>query len=77
QPANIQVTDGYTGQSSALTIAAGATVSYAWSEAKLYGWYDLIMTASKDADFRQQLAGRIETGQVSISDPAIGRRAAT
>ncbi len=76
-PANIQVTDGYTGQSAAHVILPGATVSHRWSAAKLYGWYDLILTSMLDPAFRQQFAGRIETGQVSISDPAIGRHTAS
>ena len=36
------------------------------------GWYDFILTAENDATFRQQLAGHVETGKDSITDPAIG-----
>jgi phospholipase C len=36
------------------------------------GWYDLIVTVSGDASFKYQLAGHVETGKASISDPAMG-----
>ncbi len=36
------------------------------------GWYDLIVTVSGDASFKYQLAGHVETGKDSISDPALG-----
>jgi hypothetical protein len=36
------------------------------------GWYDLIVKVSGDASFRYQLAGHVETGKESISDPALG-----
>jgi phospholipase C len=35
-------------------------------------WYDLTVTVAGDATFVRQFAGRVETGQPSISDPAIG-----
>jgi len=36
------------------------------------GWYDLIIEVSGDGSFRYQLAGHVETGKDSISDPALG-----
>ncbi len=36
------------------------------------GWYDLVVKVSGDASFRYQLAGHVETGKESISDPALG-----
>ena len=36
------------------------------------GWYDLIITVTGDPSFRYQLAGHVETGEDSISDPALG-----
>ena len=36
------------------------------------GWYDLIVTVSGHANFKYQLAGHVETGKDSISDPALG-----
>ncbi len=39
------------------------------------GWYNLIATFDQDPSFSQQLAGHVETGLDSISDPAIGATA--
>jgi phospholipase C len=39
---------------------------------QLYGWYDLIITVTGDPTFNYRLAGHVETGDDSISDPAIG-----
>jgi phospholipase C len=36
-----------------------------------FGWYDFVLTAAQDITFRQQLAGHLETGKDSISDPAM------
>jgi phospholipase C len=38
-----------------------------------HGWYDLTVTADTDAGFKWQLAGHVENGRPSISDPAMGR----
>ena len=35
-------------------------------------WYDLVVTVDGDADFRFELAGRIENGRDGITDPAMG-----
>jgi phospholipase C len=36
------------------------------------GWYDLAITSSGDAHFVRQLAGHVESGRASISDPSLG-----
>ena len=40
---------------------------------KSSGWYDLNVTMAGVAQFERRYAGRVETGQWSISDPAMGR----
>jgi phospholipase C len=37
-----------------------------------YGWYDLTVTVNTDATFVRRLAGHVETGRSSMSDPALG-----
>jgi phospholipase C len=37
-----------------------------------HGWYDLTLTASEAPGWSRRLAGRLETGKPSISDPAMG-----
>jgi phospholipase C len=39
---------------------------------RFYGWYDLIITVAGDPTFKYRLAGHVETGAESISDPALG-----
>jgi phospholipase C len=37
-----------------------------------FGWYDLSITVEGDQGFLRRLAGHVETGEASFSDPAIG-----
>jgi len=37
-----------------------------------HGWYDLTIVSAQDGGFLRRLAGHVETGRPSISDPAIG-----
>ncbi|HEY2021320.1 phospholipase domain-containing protein, partial [Paraburkholderia sp.] len=37
-----------------------------------HGWYDLAITVDSDASFARRLAGHVETGKSSMSDPALG-----
>ena len=37
-----------------------------------FGWYDLIIMVSEDPSFKYRLAGHVESGQDSFSDPAMG-----
>ena len=37
-----------------------------------HGWYDLTVVSAQDGGFLRRLAGHVETGKPSISDPAIG-----
>ena len=53
-----------------VTLAPGACVEQAWPLATSAGWYDLVVTADGSDRFLCRLAGRVETGQPSISDPA-------
>ena len=39
---------------------------------QFYGWYDLIVTVAGDPTFKYRLAGHVETGEDSFSDPALG-----
>ena len=39
---------------------------------ELRGWYDLVIKVEGDAHFLRRLAGHVETGRDSISDPAMG-----
>jgi phospholipase C len=40
--------------------------------AAIGGWYDLSVTSPEAPRYLRRLAGRLETGAPSISDPAMG-----
>ena len=52
-----------------IVVAPHRTIERRWSLAFSGGWYDFTVTA--DA-FERRFAGRMETGQDSVSDPAMG-----
>jgi phospholipase C len=71
--ANVTVTDAYTGKIvSALFARHGEEIVFDWSLEEFQGWYDLVITVKQDPTFQYRLAGHIETGRDSISDPAMG-----
>ena len=72
QPVRLVVTPaGYPkGPARHHTLAGGASLSDAWSVKDSAGWYDLAVTVGGSATFLRRLAGRVETGRPSTSDPA-------
>jgi phospholipase C len=68
----LHVYDAYTKRSVKQSLEPGGIMTWHWSLEDSYGWYDLTITADNDARFRQQLAGHVETGKNSASDPALG-----
>jgi phospholipase C len=51
-------------------LPAGASIVDVWSVKDSAGWYDLTVRADGSAGFMCRLAGRVETGRPSTSDPA-------
>ncbi|MGH8077714.1 MAG: phosphocholine-specific phospholipase C, partial [Lysobacter sp.] len=54
------------------TLAAGASVTDNWPLAATSHWYDFSVTSDTDITYVRRLAGHVETGLPSTSDPAIG-----
>ena len=48
------------------------SVSEFWPLDRSHGWYDFRITTPSDSSFQHRLAGHLETGRDSMSDPAIG-----
>jgi phospholipase C len=71
-PIDVQIVDGYTKQTATYTLKGHGTTVWRWSLEATSGWYDLTIEVPSDPSFRQQLAGHVETGSDSTSDPAIG-----
>jgi phospholipase C len=70
--ADVTVFDAYTGNVSTRHLQPHATFSNKMTLNQFYGWYDLIVAVGGDPSFEYRLAGHVETGQDSFSDPALG-----
>jgi phospholipase C len=70
--AGVNVLDAYTGHQTTQTVQPNAQFNGSLSLDQFHGWYDLIVTVSGDRSFQYRLAGHVETGQDSFTDPALG-----
>jgi phospholipase C len=71
--ATVTVVDAYSGER--ITRSLGGGFGHAEGVIPLErfrGWYDLLVTVAEDPGFQYRLAGHVETGRDSISDPAMG-----
>jgi phospholipase C len=71
----ISIFDAYTGKSEKRNVQPGHTATVYTQLHKSFGWYDLTVKTADDQGFARQLAGHVETGRPSVSDPAIGAKA--
>jgi phospholipase C len=69
----LTITDAY-GKShpAAYHLRPGARAVHTANPARSHGWYDLSVVSDQDGTFLRRLAGHVETGRPSMSDPAIG-----
>ena len=70
--ADVNILDAYTGTSSTSHLRGDQSIEGDLSLGEFYGWYDVIITVAEDPTFQYRLAGHVETGQDSFSDPAMG-----
>jgi phospholipase C len=63
--------EGEAGQN--LVLPSKGVVRSVWDLRGSDHWYDLTVTLADDPSFSQRLAGHLETGRVSRTDPGIGR----
>jgi phospholipase C len=70
--AEVTVMDAYTGRSITALLDPSQTFEDERPIEEFSGWYDRIVKVSADASFKYELAGHVETGEDSISDPALG-----
>ena len=72
-PVVVRSADAYAaGEPRAHRLAPGATITDTWRIAKAGHWYDITVEIAGQPPFQRRLAGHIETGRPSISDPALG-----
>jgi phospholipase C len=68
----VTVANAYDDDSVARVLRPGQRVHTQWSLKSSFGWYDLVVEADTDQRFLRRLAGHVEDGRDSASDPAIG-----
>jgi phospholipase C len=68
----VRVLDAYTGANVARFLDEGETFAHRVPVDASFGWYELSVQVDSDASFRRRLAGHLETGRDSMTDPAIG-----
>ena len=70
-PHTIQIRDqAYGARAVQKRAEAGQTIQLAWDVSHSQGWYDLQISSPQLPAFAHRLAGRMETGHDSVSDPA-------
>ncbi len=67
-----RLTNAYNGQVSTGDIKPGAAAEGTFGLNGTHGWYDFILEVEQDSSFHYQIAGHLETGSESRTDPAIG-----
>jgi phospholipase C len=70
--ATVSVLDAYSGNVVTRQLLPGQFFDDLWPRQDCFGWYDLGVTVAEDPTFDYRLAGHIETGRDSASDPALG-----
>jgi phospholipase C len=68
----VKVLEAYSRQTTSLELESGKRIQPYWSLKTTYGWYDFTVTVESDPSFSQQVAGHVEAGKDSMTDPAIG-----
>jgi phospholipase C len=71
QDVTINLTNGYSGEVLTSNVAGGGNGEHTFSLHKTHGWYDFTIEVAQDSTFRYQIAGHVETGEESFTDPAI------
>jgi phospholipase C len=66
--------DAYNARRITAVLRAGEKFSRPWPLERSFGWYDLTIDVDGDPSFLCQLAGHLETGRDSASDPAFAAR---
>jgi phospholipase C len=68
----LTLTSAYNGERSHVTVRRGSTVTVMVPTAFGTGWYDVSVTSDASSQYLRRLAGHVETGRPSVSDPALG-----
>jgi phospholipase C len=69
----VSIASVYDDKSMVDLLPRGRAIEKRWPLRSAFGWYDLSVTTHADPSFLQRLAGHLENGRESVSDPAFGR----
>jgi phospholipase C len=69
----VSILNGYTQGTETVAVPAGGSVIRHWPLEASAGWYDAMVGVRADAMFQRHIAGHVETGSDSATDPAIGK----
>ena len=67
----LQITNVYTSQTITAPLNPGAKFNQFYSTVKYANWYDIIVGVESEIGFQHELAGHMETGKASTTDPAM------
>jgi phospholipase C len=68
----LRLFDYYTQQTTLLSVKAHKSIHEFWSLEGFFGRYDITIETDADPTFQARLAGHLETGADSMTDPALG-----
>jgi len=69
----VKVHDGYGSEPVTRRLEPRESLRQTWSLGRSSGWYDLAVSVDGDDAYEYRLAGHLENGRDSISDPMLGR----
>jgi phospholipase C len=72
QTVNVRIVNRYTSKRELITLRPGEDEGQGWTLAGTSGWYDLTLTVEGDTHFEYRVAGHLENGDDSSSDPLMG-----
>jgi phospholipase C len=72
ESSRVRVFDYYKNRTTEFELDRGQKLNEFSSLRNSYGWYDFTIETESDPGFQRRLAGHLETGHDSMSDPALG-----
>ena len=68
----VTITDSYGDRPASYRLRPGSRTTHTADPRRSNGWYDLTLASPDHSDWSRRLAGHVETGRPSTSDPALG-----
>jgi phospholipase C len=72
-PCRIRIANAYLKETTEHDLMPGESLEKYWPLESHFGWYDFTVRVDSNLAFEQRIAGHVETGKDSMSDPLIGQ----